>query len=229
MNIAELSAPFPIDAIHWRAQHVKADKGKGTYSALALAYLDARDVMGRLDEVCGRSRWATYYDETARGRVLCKLSIQIEGEWITKTDGAGDTAVEGDKGGISDALKRAGVQWGIGRYLYKLGNVWAPCEPAMTKDNSGQWVVRRNKNGGASFKAWKPEARTVFERALRQIVPTGPINDTTRDWLGVQLQSAGKTPQDLLRHLSPSQLTDLTYAQIPAAQKFINSHKKEAA
>lgn len=41
-------------------------------------------------------------------------------EWVTKWDGAENTAVEAVKGGLSGAMKRAAVQWGIGRYLYKL-------------------------------------------------------------------------------------------------------------
>jgi len=52
------------------------------------------------------------------GRVTCELSIRFGERWITKTDGAGDTGIEGEKGAISDSLKRSAVLWGIGRYLY---------------------------------------------------------------------------------------------------------------
>lgn len=41
------------------------------------------------------------------------------GEWIEKQDGAGATDMEPFKGGISGALKRAAVAWGIGRELYR--------------------------------------------------------------------------------------------------------------
>ena len=50
--------------------------------------------------------------------MICSLSCKVGDNWITKADGAGDTDIEGEKGGISDALKRAAVVWGIGRYLY---------------------------------------------------------------------------------------------------------------
>ena len=149
MNFQALSAPFDPSEIHWRAQTVTKDGTK----ALALAYLDARDVMGRLDAVCGPANWSSYNDETQTGRVLCKLSLRCDDEWVTKTDGAGNTAVEGEKGGISDALKRAAVQWGIGRYLYDLGNVWAPCES-------------RDFNGKKQWVKWKPEAEAMFTAAL---------------------------------------------------------------
>ena len=45
--------------------------------------------------------------------------------WITKWDGAENTDVEGVKGGLSGAMKRAAVQWGIGRYLYGLEETFA--------------------------------------------------------------------------------------------------------
>lgn len=208
----KLSAPFPVDAIHWRAQTLTRDGDK----ALALAYIDARDVMDRLDEVAGPANWATTYEETAKGRVLCRLSLRIDGEWIMKTDGAGDTDVEGEKGAISDALKRAAVSWGIGRYLYDLGNVWAPCE---SYDASGK----------KRWSKWLPQATPIFAKALAAVgKPTGPINDTTRDWLGAQLQSVSKAPRDLLEHLAPKDLRDITYEQIPDIQSWIKGQKKAA-
>jgi hypothetical protein len=125
-KLAELRAPFPPNEVHWRAQNVTERNGK--FSALALAFIDARNVMERLDAVCGPENWQDRLEETAKGRVLCGISINVGGEWITKYDGAGDTDVEGEKGALSDALKRAAVKWGIGRYLYSLPNVWVPCE-----------------------------------------------------------------------------------------------------
>ena len=81
-------------------------------------YIDARHVMKRLDDVFGIANWQTKYTETPSGRVLCELSVRINNEWITKSDGAGDTDFEGAKGAISDALKRSAVLLGIGAYLY---------------------------------------------------------------------------------------------------------------
>jgi hypothetical protein len=156
MNMFDkLSAPFPVDAIHWRAQTMTKDGG----SALALAYIDARDVMDRLDAVCGPAGWQDSYTETPKGRLICTLSIlSPEGEWISKSDGAGDTDVEGDKGAISDALKRAAVKWGIGRYLYGLKDVWAPCQSYEA-------------NGKKRWSKWLPAADAAFKRALNGQAP----------------------------------------------------------
>lgn len=105
----ELKAPFSANQINWR-------KGGGNVS---LAYLDARNVMQRLDQVVGPNNWQEKYVEF-NDRIICELSIRLDGEWITKADGSGDTKIESEKGGISSAFKRAAVKFGIGRYLYYL-------------------------------------------------------------------------------------------------------------
>lgn len=125
-----LFAEFPQHLVSWRAQTLTNDGKK----AMALAYIDARDVMNRLDKVVGPSCWQDRYEETAKGRVICTLSLCIDGIWINKSDGAGVTDVEADKGAISDAFKRAAVKWGIGRYLYALETPWVPCESYTGKD-----------------------------------------------------------------------------------------------
>ena len=48
--------------------------------------------------------------------------------FITKWDGAEDSDIEPIKGGLSDSMKRAAYQWGIGRVLYSLDTVWVDIE-----------------------------------------------------------------------------------------------------
>jgi hypothetical protein len=133
-----LAAEFPRDAIHWRSQKLTQAGNK----ALALAYLDARDVQDRLDQVCTPAGWRNTITETPRGRVLSTIEILIDGQWVGKCDGAGDTAVEGEKGGISDAFKRSAVLWGIGRYLYRLPTVWAPCESSEPQNGGKRYFKK---------------------------------------------------------------------------------------
>ena len=180
-DIKLLFAPFPQDAIHWRAQTVTKDGTK----ALALAYLDARDVMDRLDSVCGSENWQDRY-EFSGARTICYLSIRIDGEWISKADGAGDTDVEAEKGAISDALKRAAVKWGIGRYLYDMGNVWVPCQ--CTEYNGKQkWQKFTDDpwnyvKGAAKPRVSKdPAARAVFT-ALTNDMRALKTKEALRAW-----------------------------------------------
>lgn len=138
MDASALLAEFQRDAVSWRCQTVSKNGDKG----LALAYIDARDVMRRLDEVCGPTGWQDRY-EVHGSKTLCYLSIRCGDEWITKADGAGDTDVEAEKGSLSDAFKRAAVKWGIGRYLYDVPAPWVPCETyeAGGKKRWSKWTA----------------------------------------------------------------------------------------
>lgn len=121
-QLQKLKEPFPKEELNWRVGATTPDKKKG----LALAYIDARAVMDRLDEVCGPENWQRKYQQFGKDYV-CEIGINIEGVgWVWKSDGASETDFEATKGGLSDAFKRAAVSWGIGRYLYKLGAIWVP-------------------------------------------------------------------------------------------------------
>jgi hypothetical protein len=120
----QLKAPFQPSQISWRIGSTTADKKRG----MALAYIDARDVMDRLDEVCGPDGWQCTYPH-ANGKTVCAIGIRVcrEGEgfeWVWKSDGAGDSDIEAEKGALSDAFKRSAVRWGIGRYLYHMDSPW---------------------------------------------------------------------------------------------------------
>jgi hypothetical protein len=115
----KLAEPFPPDAISWRVGSTNGDKTKG----LALAYLDARDVMDRLDLVCGPAGWQNRYSHVG-GVTVCEIGVRTEDQWLWKADGAGASDIEAEKGALSDAFKRAAVRWGIGRYLYSLPSPW---------------------------------------------------------------------------------------------------------
>ena len=118
-----LKAPFPVDSLSWRVGNKSNwDKVKKCpkypnkpVKAQMLVYIDARDVQDRLDEVC--DNWSNDFKEV-NGRLVCNLTIN----GIKRTDGAGDTDFEGEKGGLSDAFKRSAVMFGVGRYLYNAKN-----------------------------------------------------------------------------------------------------------
>lgn len=140
IDLTRLSEPFPPEDIEWFIGVTTKDKTKG----LAIPFITNRAVMERLDEVCGIDGWKNEYrilkERTITDRngevtgtassQLCGISVWSEerNEWITKWDGAEDSDIEAVKGGLSSAMKRAAVQFGIGRYLYRLDNPWVPIE-----------------------------------------------------------------------------------------------------
>jgi len=122
---AALSAPFPLDALEWRPQTVTSGR------ALMLCYVTNRAIMDRLDAAVGCMYWRNEYRPSPDGGgILCGISVWDDNrsEWVPKWDGAPPTKVEAVKGGLSSAMKRAAVQWGIGRYLYRLPTTWVNLE-----------------------------------------------------------------------------------------------------
>ena len=122
--LKQLKDPFDPKFVKWRVGATNADKTKG----IALAYIDSREVMKRLDDVCGVAGWQARYIPIEKG-FICEIDIKIGKEWVTKSNASGYTAKEPVKGGASDALKRTASTWGIGRYLYYLPNVWVGIKP----------------------------------------------------------------------------------------------------
>jgi len=118
----KLSEPFPSSEVRARIGTKSRDRSK----AQVLAYIDARTVMKRLDEVLGPENWQSELRPLGDKGFICRLSFRIPGtqEWLHREDVADLSAVEAIKGGASDSFKRAAVQLGIGQYLYDLPAPW---------------------------------------------------------------------------------------------------------
>jgi hypothetical protein len=147
----QLSAHFAPTDIEWRIGQA-GKKDDGTIWAKAFAYITNRAIQERLDDVVGPANWRNEYRpwEIGTPGVLCGLSLKIDGEWVTKWDGAEQSDMEALKGGLSGAMKRAAVQWGIGRYLYDLPEGWAK-------------VSERGANYAGQVKVKGSEARISFK------------------------------------------------------------------
>ncbi|GIV58162.1 MAG: DNA repair protein Rad52 [Bacteroidetes bacterium] len=129
IDLKRLQDFFHPDDIAWKPIAVSKKTGK----ALAAAYVTNRAIMDRLDQVVGPENWRNEFVSGPEGGVLCGLSIRVvredgTAEWVTKWDGAENTDVEPVKGGLSSSMRRAAVQWGIGRYLYDLPSQWVPID-----------------------------------------------------------------------------------------------------
>lgn len=110
MNLKDLQKKIPCQ---WRVQSFSKNKPQGQ----CVAYIDARDVMNLLDEVCGQGNWQSDFKDIG-GQTFAGIGINIDGSWVWKWDTGSESNIEKEKGQASDSLKRAGVQWGVGRFLY---------------------------------------------------------------------------------------------------------------
>ena len=142
--IAQLSEPFDPSDLEWRLQWHNDDFTSG----LAVPYVTNRAIQNRLDEVVGPENWQNEYrqwhdDQKGKKSQLCGIAIFYEQrkEWLWKWDGAEDSEIESVKGGLSDSMKRAAVQWGIGRILYSLEGVFVDTE----KKGKNAAIIKRSE------------------------------------------------------------------------------------
>ncbi len=152
-NLADLAAPFPPSDIEWRIGQ-SGKKGDGSVWAKAFAYITNRAIMQRLDDVVGAGNWRNEYRDWLGGNILCGIAIKVDGEWVTKWDGSEPPETEPVKGGLSAAMKRAAVQWGIGRYLYDLPEGW--CKVVEKGVRGANYASGKTKQGERYDFYWLP-------------------------------------------------------------------------
>lgn len=98
-------------------------KQVGEKGAVALLYKTARTDMAVLDEAFGQNNWTNDYKEI-KGNLYCGIGIRMAdtGEYVWRWDCGIESRADDEgnekKGEASDAFKRAGTRWGIGRELY---------------------------------------------------------------------------------------------------------------
>ena len=97
--------------------------------AVLLLYKTARTDMDILDETVGSDNWTNDYKEI-KGNLYCGLAVREspDAPFIWKWDCGIESREDGEgnekKGEASDAFKRAGFRWGIGRELYSAPFIW---------------------------------------------------------------------------------------------------------
>lgn len=171
-----LSAPFPPDKVSWRVgvsnkkkrQRETGDNNAKATKGQVLAYIDARDVMDRLDEVCGPAGWANRYTHADK-KTICEIGLWVDGgmggDWVWKADGAGESDIEAEKGALSDSFKRAAVRWGIGRYLYHLPTPWVDLDEREQITDAGRRQLEallRGKNAPTRIEHVDPRESGLF-------------------------------------------------------------------
>lgn len=104
-----------------------------------LLYKTARTDANILDDVIGVYDWQCDY-KVIDGVLFCGIGIRGEdGQWVWKWDAGSESNVEKEKGEASDAFKRAGFRFGIGRELYTAPFIWIP---------SGKCKIQKAKRKG---------------------------------------------------------------------------------
>lgn len=170
-----LTAPFLPTEVKFKPQSVKGNR------ALALAYIDCRVIQDRLDAVLGVENWMDEYEILTDGSVMCRLRLRLNGEWVVKTD-VGSPSEQPDSGdrlkaAFSDALKRAAVKFGIGRYLYRLPAVWCDYDPQKRQfvgtPQLPAWAIPKSKAAPVPSPAPVPAPKAVAPKTAPKLPDNG--------------------------------------------------------
>ena len=138
INLEKFNEPLGVEHIEFKISQVT--KTKDAVWASILAYKDARTDMQILDEAVGQMNWMVEYQRDSKGVLQCTLSIWDTDklQWISKTSNGVESDFESEKGEYSDAFKRAGFMWGIGRMLYDFPSIWIQL-------SDGDWYEKDGK------------------------------------------------------------------------------------
>lgn len=117
LDFTALVARFADDQIEWRiSDFTQAARDTET---VIIPYLQATAIRNRLDTLLGQENWTSEIQHIPNG-MICKLSIRINGEWVSKSDCSQETKEFSSMGASTRAFVRAAAVWGIGRYLYEM-------------------------------------------------------------------------------------------------------------
>ncbi len=155
--IDSLKRPFSSNDIEWRISFADTNNDGSREYASVVCYINARAVQDRLDAVCGVGGWWNQPPQYNGEKTVNQgISINLpQAGVVTKWDGAEQTDIEAVKGGLSNAMKRAAVLWGIGRYLYKLDAVYVTLKADKPQSMEG-WERSKVKLGGKHvIRYWK--------------------------------------------------------------------------
>ena len=197
-DLSKLAEPFPSEDIEWRVS--RAGMGQQGVYCHVLAYITARAIQARLDEVCGPENWRNEEPRVIEFQVgkyafACGISIRVGDEWVTKWDVAEPTNIEAAKGGFSGATKRAGCQWAIGRALYYLDEMFA--EVSETGGKGWNWARLPEKHGGGVY-YWKPPSLPAWAlpKEPEHEISAAELHKLKQSWR-VKFAEDVKNPADL--------------------------------
>lgn len=166
-----------------------------------LLYKTARTDAKYLDQVVGAMNWQVKY-YLLNDTLFCSIGIYDEErkEWIWKDDCGSETKVEKEKGQSSDAFKRAGFRWSIGRSeLYSAPFIWIKekniSKPALKKR---RWDVKSisydNNREIKTLEIVNEKGEIVFSYGLKKNVAKQAEKEPKQESEFVDLHEETKRP-----------------------------------
>lgn len=129
-DLKTLKAPFPKERLGVKVQSFNRERTR----AMLVLYLQHTDVQDRIEEVDPAWGSEVVGEERSGDTVYVRCRLTIKGVTRENVGEGGDP-----KAAYSDALKRAAMLFGVGRYLYDSPTVWTEYDDS--RDRFRQWSV----------------------------------------------------------------------------------------
>ena len=226
-DLKKLAKKFPEEDIEWRIQQC----GNNSW-ALVVPYITNRAIMQRLDDAVGPGNWKNEFTASpCNTGYQCGISIKIDNEWVTRWDGSelvGSNTIDKVKSTMSSAMKRTGVQWGIGRYLYQFDVGFATVKPVDTRkqtDTNHGFIYHENKKKQEKFQ-WKPPALEAWALPLstrdislylKMLSEVGNLDELRFAWQQVYKAATSENDDEITSKLTAAK--DAAKVRIATAQE----------
>lgn len=168
--LPHLRRPFAAAAVKWKIQATwSKDKNGPATGAIVIGYIDARLVSARLNKVVG-GNWSEKPVRVADqpNALMYELTV-FEQTHVDVGLGQGRDAEMKLKAVHSDALKRSGVRFGIGEYLYAMPQFTFEVTEKGDELSDGTPTLKRRKDGKVTRLGDKVEAalRKLYEEWVK--------------------------------------------------------------
>ncbi|MDT8899619.1 hypothetical protein QYE77_15240 (plasmid) [Thermanaerothrix sp. 4228-RoL] len=199
--LESLSTPFSEGEIEWKPQALSADKKR----ALAAAYVDMRSYQDRLDLVCPDWISSVQFMMTEK-KVAAVVSLTIAG--VTRVN-VGEASLDDENAftaAYAQGFKRVCSDFGLGRYLYRLPQVWcdydekrraiigAPELPDWALPEAERLARQADKNNGKS-------ARQAQQTQPVAPAPEGGLVLKSGKFQGKSLEAVWESGQEGVNYL----------------------------
>lgn len=195
--------------INVRIARVKdTEKSRGV---TLLLYKDARCDANILDETVGSENWTNRFYE-CKGNLYCSLGIRNNADepFVFKDDCGAESYTEKEKGEASDAFKRAGFKWGIGRELYTAPFIWVKGTDCNIKD-------------GKCFDTFYVKHIKIEDKKIVQLVIFN--NKTEQDCFTYGMPKINSNPSSSMLKADIEKLIELAESKGVTADKLCKKYK----
>lgn len=168
LKLSELGKMLDVEHLEFMPKMIWM--ANGSVWAQILAYKDARTDMEILDTCVGPANWQNDYKRDSKGFLQCGIGIHNPdlNEWIWKWSNGTPSNIEKEKGEYSDAFKRAGYLWGIGRSLYNFPKIKVQLNDFEYRVNDSGKAQATNyfRPNDWDWDVWIDEEQGIYEQVV---------------------------------------------------------------